>query len=238
LLDVYRGMELEDLTGIAHRFGIRLRMAGIRTTLDFLAAPEELLRKHVFESINGLHWHERLRGYEVDDYTTHLGMVGRQWVVRAPTAEDDYIRSCMHYLVETVGVKLRYRSVEARGVCVWMGFTAGGGWREKVMLQAPIYSTQDIWRQVAHLLDRRPRHMVARIIGVYLYKLTPSTRAQTSLFEDAVRADDLTRTLDDINDFYGSFTIHAADTLTGTRNVKQKIPFGGTEYFDLLLKRA
>lgn len=41
-----------------------------------------------------------------------------------------------------------------------------------------------------------------------------------------------------INDFYGNFTVFTADTLTGTKTVKQKIPFGGTEYFELLLKRA
>jgi hypothetical protein len=29
-----------------------------------------------------------------------------------------------------------------------------------------------------------------------------------------------------------------ADALDGTKHVKQKIPFGGAEYFDLLLKRA
>lgn len=44
--------------------------------------------------------------------------------------------------------------------------------------------------------------------------------------------------IDEMNDFYGNFTVFTADTLTGTKSVKQKIPFGGTEYFELLLKRA
>ncbi len=238
LVDTYRGMDLQDLSGIADGYGTRLRMYGIRTPLDFLAAPDDLLRKQVFQSINGLHWHERLRGFEVDDYTTHISMVGRQWVVRAPSENDDYLRSCMHYLTETVGTKLRYRGVEARGICVWMGFSAGGGWRAKQMLKTTIYSDRDIWAQVALLFDKRPAHMKVQIIGIYLYQLTPSTRGQLSMLEDAVKLDDLTRATDGINDFYGSFTVHSADTLTGTKHVKQKIPFGGTEYFDLLLKRA
>jgi hypothetical protein len=58
------------------------------------------------------------------------------------------------------------------------------------------------------------------------------------MFDDVAKASYLTKAMDEINDFYGSFTIHSADTLTGARNVKQKIPFGGTEYFELLLKRA
>ena len=59
-----------------------------------------------------------------------------------------------------------------------------------------------------------------------------------SLFENTERKDFLSKSMDEINDFYGAFTIHSADTLVGTKHVKQKIPFGGTEYFDLLLKRA
>lgn len=238
LIDVYKGMQLEDLSGIAEAYGSRLRAHGIHTPLEFLEASDDLLRRRVFRSINGLHWHERLRGYEVDDYKTNLGMVGRQWVVRKPNADDDFLRSCLHYLSETVGMKLRYRNVEARGVCVWVGFAAGGGWRDKVMLRQTIYSNQDIWLQVSRLFDRRPKHMVVNIMGLYLYELTPSSRSQLSMFDDVEKADYLTKAMDEINDFYGNFTIYAADTLTGTQNVKQKIPFGGTEYFELLLKRA
>ena len=75
-------------------------------------------------------------------------------------------------------------------------------------------------------------------MGLYLYKLSPSTRNQQSLFREVQNADFLTKAVDEINDYYGTFTIYSAETLEGTRNVKQKIPFGGTEYFNLLLKRA
>lgn len=238
LIDVYQSLGLEDLTGIAEGYGSRLRSQGINTPLEFLAASENVLSKRVFRSINGLHWYNRLRGYEVDDYQTRLGMVGRQWVVKNPTSEDSYLRSCLHFLTETTAVKLRYRNAEARGVCVWLAFNSGGGWSDKKMLKTTIYTNQDIWLQVSRLFDKRPKHMVVRTMGLYLYQLTPSTRCQLSLFDEVQKAEYLTKAMDEINDFYGSFTIYSADTLAGTKNVKQKIPFGGTEYFDLLLKRA
>jgi DNA polymerase-4 len=238
VIDMYKSLELEDLTGIADAFGSRLRAHGIYTPLQFLEANDELLRRRVFKSINGLHWYERLRGYEVDDYETHLGMVGRQWVVKRSSNDDDYLRSCMHYLTETTGMKLRYRNVEARGVCVWVRFSMGGGWQDKKMYKSTFYTNQDIWERVSRLFDHRPKHMVVQMIGIYLYQLTPSTRSQMSMFDDVQKADYLTKAMDEINDFYGSFTVFAADTLTGKRNVKQKIPFGGTEYFELLLKRV
>ncbi|HEX8227537.1 MAG TPA: hypothetical protein VF572_06745 [Candidatus Saccharimonadales bacterium] len=238
LIDTYKKLELTDLTGIAEAYGARLKAHGIHTPLQFLEASDDLLRRQVFKSINGLHWHERLRGYEVDDFQTKLSMVGRQWVVKVPSNDDEALRSCLHYLAETTAMKLRFRGVEARGVCVWLGFAAGGGWKDKQMLHATIYTNQDIWLQVSRLFDRRPKHMVVRIMGLYLYELTPSTRSQMSMFDDVEKADYLTKAMDEINDFYGQFTVYAADTLTGTQTVKQKIPFGGTEYFDLLLKRA
>lgn len=231
-------MDLEDLTGIADGYGSRLRAHGINTPMQFLEAPEDMLRRQVFKSINGIHWHQRLRGYEVDDYKTNLGMVGRQWVVKKPSNNDAYLRSCLHFLVETTGIKLRYRGVEARGVCVWVSFNTGGGWSDKRMFRSTFYTNQDIWLHISRLFDHRPKHMIVRTMGLYLYELTPSTRSQLSMFEDVVKADYLTKSMDEINDFYGAFTIYSADTLEGTRHVKQKIPFGGTEYFELLLKRA
>ena len=56
------------------------------------------------------------------------------------------------------------------------------------------------------------------------------------LFGQETRTRQLTDALDEINDFYGTFTVYSADTLEGTRHIKQKIPVGGTEYFELLLK--
>jgi DNA polymerase-4 len=238
LIDMYKSLELEDLTGIADAYGSRLRAHGISTPMQFLEANDELLRRKVFKSINGLHWHNRLRGFEVDDYETRLGMVGRQWVMRNPSNDDAYLRSCLHFLTETTGIKLRYRNVEARGVCVWVAFNAGGAWSDKKMYKTTFYTNQDIWERVSRLFDHRPKHMVIRTMGLYVYELTPSTRSQLSMFDDVTKNDYLTKAMDEINDFYGAFTIHSADTLTGTRNVKQKIPFGGTEYFELLLKRA
>ncbi|MFO0781439.1 MAG: hypothetical protein U0524_00915 [Candidatus Saccharimonadales bacterium] len=235
---MYRNLELEDLTGIADAYGARLRAHNIFTPLQFLEADGDLLRRRVFKSIHGLHWQQRLRGFEVDAYETSLGMVGRQWMVKNPSNDDTYLRSCLHYLTETVSMKLRYRNVEARGVCVWLRFSRGGGWSDKKMYRTTFYTNQDIWERVASIFDKRPKHMILSCLGIYLYELTPSTRSQLSMFEDVAKADFLTHAIDEINDFYGSFTVFSADTLVGTQNVKQKIPFGGTEYFELLLKRA
>lgn len=59
-----------------------------------------------------------------------------------------------------------------------------------------------------------------------------------SLVEDVAKKDWLTKAVDEINDSYGTFTVYSAGSLEGKKIIKQKIPFGVTEYFEPLLKRA
>lgn len=237
LVEVYKSLQLQDLTGIADGFGARLRVCNIRTPIEFLAASEDTLRKQVFKGITGMYWYQRLRGFEIDSNPTSLGMVGRQWVVKNPTSDEEYLRSCLHFLTETAAIKLRHRNVEARGVCLWLSFQAGGSFVEKKMYKTSAFSNQDTWLRVSKLFAKRPKHMVVRTMGLYLYRLTPSARSQLDMFGDIAKAKHLTEAIDEVNDFYGMFTLHAADSLTGIKHVRQKIPFGGTQYFDLLLKR-
>lgn len=63
-----------------------------------------------------------------------------------------------------------------------------------------------------------------------------SKTSSGSLFEEINQEDLLIRAVDEINERYGTFVIHSADTLKGKRIVKQKVPFGSTNYFDLLLR--
>jgi DNA polymerase-4 len=239
LIEFYKSIELDDITGIADAYGARLRAHSVMTPMDFLNANDELLRRRVFKSINGMYWHERLRGYEIDDQPTKLGMVGRQWVLSHASADDEWLRSCLRKLSWTAARKLRFRGVEARGVCVWVTFNNDNGfWRDKRMLHVPFYTEADVWLYTQRLFDHRPKHMVIRTMGMYLYELAPSGKAQLSLFDDVKKKTDLDDALDEINDFWGDCTVITADMKSGRDDVKQKIPFGGTEYFDLLLKRA
>ena len=207
------------------------------TPFDFFNANEILLKKQVFRSINGTYWYRRLRGYEIDDTETKLGMVGRQWVVKDPSDKNDYLLPCLSFLCETTGMKLRFREVEARGVCIWVTYQNGEFWQAKRMYKSTYYTNQEIYRRALELFNQRP-HGTVRIMGIYCYMLTPSQRSQLSMFDDIAKKDWLTKAVDEINDFYGTFTVYAGTSLEGKKIIKQKIPFGGTEYFELLLKTA
>lgn len=234
LLDVYSSLQLEDLTGIAKAYGLRLRQAGITTPLEFLNASELTLRKKVFRGVNGTYWYRRLRGYEVDDYKTNLSVIGRQWVVDQNGDDDEHLSACLHYLVESVGLKLRFRDVTARGVCVWLRTQSGDCYHKKQLSITPFTSNQAIWQIASNLFNQRPPGRI-QCMGVYLYNFSQPNHNQLSIVSEISRDNRLTDAIDKINHRYGTATIHSAHSTAGAAKIKQKVPFGSTNYLELLI---
>ena len=240
LLDYYRQMQLTDLTGIASHYESRLMAYGINSPLDFLKAEPETLRRSVFKSVVGLDWYQRLRGYEVDGNPTKLGSVGRQFVLDSRRLSEDQLKSRLQFLCETTAKKLRYRAVDARGIIIWVHYDNGENWYQRKMYNTTFYTNKEIYQRALYLFNSRPKGGVdlnPASIGVTCYALTPSTRNQPSFFDNVNRDEWVTVAIDEINKRYGNFMVFSAGALEGKRVIKQKIPFGGTDYFELLLKR-
>lgn len=238
LVAYYKERKLTDLTGIAEHFEARLNACGINTPMEFLKADPFILHRAVFKSVIGNDWHQRLRGYEVDDSPTNLGHVGRQYVLDKRTADESVILPRFHFLCETTAKKLRFNGVDARGMLVWAHFVSGDNWYQRKMFGSPFYTDKDIYAHALYLFNQRPKHMMIASMGVTCYGLSPSARNQLGIFEQIQREEWLTQAVDELNERYGNFIVHSADSLAGKNVIKQKIPFGGTKYFELLLKRA
>lgn len=245
LREVYASLELEDLTGIAHRNHARLEQVGITTPLEFLDADEETLRRIVFRSINGTHWYQRLRGWEVDDVEYDLKTCGRQYVLESRELTRRQVAERLHHLVEEVGWKLRSQGKCARGVGVYARlYGAGEGLHDsngrwgrkgdyfhaKHLAPLPFYSDAAIWQIARQLFEQAPAGDV-REIGIHCYHLHDDMGDQLSIFgDDLAREQRQVGAIDEINSRYGRRTIHSADTLPTNDYVRAKIPFGSTRY--------
>jgi len=238
LRSILAELELTDLFGIARRNQARLNAYGIRTPLQFLDAPGELLRQQVFQSVVGEDWYKRLRGWEVDDYETSTRTVGRQYVLDVYHADEATIRSRLSYLCETTGLKLRHKGLAARGVSVHVRYDTGERWRQRRAYKQPFFTNADIYQRALQLFNKRPRQAYEKEIGVSCYLLEPSSLNQISLFEEVNRQNRLTEAVDLINHQQGEFTVTFASSTRSKSIVKQKIPFGSTRYFELLCNRA
>lgn len=230
-------LKLTDLTGIAEHNQARLNARAIYTPLQFLDTPPEFLKRQVFKSICGEDWSLRLRGYEVDDHTSSVKSVGRQYVLENTDLTEAEIDSRLSYLCETTGAKLRYKNLSARGVSVYARYISGDYWHERKVFKTTFFSGAEIYRRAMLLFNRRPRDSKVREIGISCYNLSPSSRSQLSLLEEVNRETWLTEAVDQINEMYGPATITFASSLGAKQFVKQKIPFGSTRYFDKLCQR-
>lgn len=229
LRDVLRGLNLQDLTGIASRNEHRLNAIGIYTPLDMLDASPEMLRL-AFGGVVGEWWHQRLRGWEVDDVDYDIKSCGRQYVLERSDLSRQEIIQRLHHLVESVGAKLRGQGKVARGVSLSIRTYERGNWKGHELAPLPFYSDAAIWTIAKRVFLAAPAKGI-KMISVTCYHLDDGLGNQLSLFGDVLaRERAIVGAVDDINGRYGDRTIHSADTLRTGMYMKPKIPFGSTRY--------
>jgi DNA polymerase-4 len=227
--DVLATLKLTDLTGIAGRNERRLNSVGIMTPLDFLEADVTTLHRVVFKSVVGEWWYKRLRGWEVDDVSSDIKRVGRQYVLERFDLSYDQILQRLHHLCESVGSRMRSQDKSARGIYVYAKTLDRQYWHASQMAQLPFCNDQTIYIQARQLFTNAPTNL--REIGIHCYELEDDIDTQLSLFNDQIIRDrQITGAIDGINKQFGDRTIHSADTLDTGVYVKQKIPFGSTRY--------
>lgn len=229
LRDTFSTLKLRDLTGIAKHNEARLNKVGIYTPLQFLDADSTTLQKIVFKSVNGIYWHQRLRGWEVDDVDHDIKTVGRQYVLESFNLPREEILQRLHHLCESVGHRMRSKNKVARGVVVSGRSRSQGYWHHRHMASLPFFTNQAIYAQAAMLLAHAPDDIT--MIAISCYQLEDGLGGQLSLFGDQLaREQQVTSAIDEINRRFGDQTVHSADTLGTGFYVKQKVPFGSTRY--------
>jgi DNA polymerase-4 len=229
LRETFAGLSLRSLTGIAKHNEARLNAVGVYTPLEFLDTDSTTLKKIVFKSIVGEQWHQRLRGWEVDDVTHDIKTVGRQYVLESRDLSRAQVLQRLHNLCESVGHRMRSQGKAARGIFVYVKSPSIGYWHRRRMASLPFFSNQAIYAQAAVLFAEAPEDI--KEIGISCYQLENNTDHQLSLFGDELaRVQKVTAAIDGINLRFGDGTVHSADTIGVGWQVKQKIPFGSTRY--------
>lgn len=227
LREIYTTLSLIDLPGINRRYASRLNLAGIYTPIDFLEAPLWKLKREVFHGIVGFYWYLRLRGHEIDAISFGRKSFGQQYAIGQKTRDLNEISRLLMKLCEKAGRRLRRNGYEARGIYFWITLEDRTYWAKRQQLRAPVYSTQDIFRQAQKLLSQVPLQARATNIGVTVYGLTPTDPIQLGLFDDT-RLDtrSLAEAADIINDRYGEFTMVPALMANMQDVILKRVAFG------------
>jgi len=232
------GMKLTDLTGIADKNQARLNAAGIYTPLQFLDSPAPVLSRKVFHSVCGDDWYRRLRGWEVDDAEHDTKTIGRQFVMDDYSASEEKVRNRLAHLCESTGLKLRHKGFCARGISLYIQYKSGDAWHSRKAFKSTFFTSPEIYRRATLLFNQHPRLDNVVMLSVSCYLLQPATTNQMSILEEVNKEIRLTEAIDELNELYGNYTVTFANSLGANREIKQKIPFGSTRYFELLCNRA
>jgi DNA polymerase-4 len=229
-LDIYRRLELTDLTGINWRYERRLNAHGIRTVPQFFSAPVDKLHKQVFKSVVGKQWYARLRGWEVDAVIWGRKSVGHNYAIGRKTADREEIARLLMKLCHKVGRRMRRQGFSAYGIHLSLGFQTGDWWSKSWNTETLMYSNFDIYYHANKLLGQVVIPGLATHISVSVYSLVPTDPEQLSIF-GGTRMDSkgLADAADSINDRYGDYTLVPAAMAGMESLIIDRIAFGSVK---------
>lgn len=227
LLSVYKKVSLLDLNGINTRFQARLNAYGIFTPMEFYAAPLDLLKKQVFQSILGYYWYLRLRGHEIDAIDFSRKSFGNTYALQTQTNDSRELARLLMKLCEKTGRRLRRAKYSAQGVHVSCVYVDLSYWHIGRKFDVPLYTTRDIYIKALRLLNMSGYNKRVRNLAVSVYDLIPSTCEQLELFSSPAHA--VAEALDKINDKWGEFVITPALMMGMDDTILDRIAFGGVK---------
>jgi len=226
--EVYGSMKLTDLCGINVRFQARLNVYGIYTPTQFLHASLQTLQKQVFQSVCGYYWYLRLRGWEIDAIEFDRKSYGQSYALGKKSADPQYLGSLLMKLTEKMGRRLRKAQKAARGVHVGISYTDGSYWHKGKVFDDQVYTTDELFKKVMLIFNLQPELKVVGKLEVSCFDLSAALVVQESLFDmDHEKRRNVSKSLDALNDRYGEYTIYAALMLGRTKEVIDRVAFGG-----------
>lgn len=229
-LDIYSKLRLTDLTGIKERNAARLNSVGIYSVLNFYEAPVWRL-KAAFHSINGLYWHTRLSGFEVDDVEFGRRSYGNSLAIGKNLSKIEELSPILARLTEKMCSRLRAAGYKASGIHLFLAYKAGGWWHEGRLLGKVLFDSRDLYKAAFRLLLESPtgsgKGGFVLNMAVSCFGLTRDPSVQLEIFEDVPKKQNLVEAEDKINERWGAFTVGTARSFGGAQAVMDRIAFGG-----------
>lgn len=228
--DIYKKLNLTDLTGINYRYEARLNSAGIKTPLQFLEAAQDRLKRQVFHSIVGNQWFSRLRGWEVDNVVWDKKSVGHNYAIGHKTRDFNELCRLLMKLSHKVGRRMRKYGFSAQGVHLAVGFQNGYWWSQSRKTNSLMYSNSDIYFYAKRMLAEIYIPDLATNISISVYGLVSTDPEQISIF-GGTRMDNkvLSDACDNINDRWGDYTIFPALMAGMDDLILDRIAFGSVK---------
>jgi DNA polymerase-4 len=221
--EIYGRVKLQDFCGINKRNEIRLNKVGIFTSTQFYQSDIQTL-KSAFESILGRYWYTRLRGYEVDDVTFKRRSYGQSYVLPRPMEIVEW-RPILAKLIAKAARRLRSAGYYSTGIGLSLHFGDKSRWHTTHQGSSAIHDDANLLSFALSLYERdSPKKMVKKI-AVTCFGLETDT-GQLSCLVDTVKQKSLVKSLDELNNKWGEYSVSYGSFLGSKGHVKDSIAFG------------
>jgi nucleotidyltransferase/DNA polymerase involved in DNA repair len=198
---------------------------GIYTVLDFYKSPIARLRA-AFRSVNADYWYTRLRGWEADAVEFERKSFGNSYSIPQNLITPRQLAPILAKLVNKTASRLRKYGYSAYGIHVGVTLKGGGHWHRGERLPQPLFYTSDIFREALRILKEASFPRPVHTLSVTCYDLVKGSPLQLSILEDRDKKLFLAKTIDSINNRFGSFVLMTGNMLAASDAVKDRIAFG------------
>jgi len=231
LVEVFEGLRLTDLSGIAEASARRLSRAGITTPIQFLRATTPRLRMTGMHAEVAKGWSMRLRGFEVGGFeSVKRKSYSHSHVLARATASQRELEELLMRLCDMVGRRLRAANRKGWIVSVGVVYRPDAGHFSRQAKQPAAVSTGDeIYQAVLKLLAARDARLTVGTLGVGLSGLVDGEAGQLDLFlPSGERKERLEEAVDRIRDRFGEDAVQRSRLLGRAPVVRDRIAFGNT----------
>jgi len=167
LVEVFEGLRLTDLSGIAEASARRLSRAGITTPIQFLRATTPRLRMAGMHAEVAKGWSMRLRGFEVGGFeSVKRKSYSHSHVMARATASQRELEELLMRLSDMVGRRLRAANRKGWIVSVGVVYRPEAGHFSRQAKQPAAVSTGDeIYQAALKLLAARDARLTVGTLG-------------------------------------------------------------------------
>lgn len=223
-LDVYSKLNLTDLCGINHALSARLNSVGIFSVLDFYSAPLTQL-KSAFKSVSAKYWYLRLRGWEIDDFSTPTKSFGHSFSPPHHPSSISQLSPLLHKLIHKTFSRFYPKNYAVSGIGLAIIYQDRSFWHSSRVLPKPCFDPLSLYRYAYSLLLSSPRNPVSTI-SFTCFHLSRRSSVQLELFSPTPRSSQIAFALNKVNRRFGVFSLTSAGMLSAKDMIPDRIGFG------------
>ena len=214
-----KDLPVEKICGIGERLKRRMNLLGIATCGELAKFPSDLLKKEF--GVIGI-WLKMV--CLVDDVSNipffvdnHVPpkSVGHSQTLRRASCDQQFIRDWIYLLSEMVAARMRKKNLQGRTVYFYISDGIGGGCSRQRTYHEATFDGFEIYQRCLDIVHSfHFKNLCARVLGVSVSNLTKADTCY--LFEKDIKRNTLMKSVDQLNDKFGEWTVYPASLKNAT----------------------